>query len=38
MQSSGGVLLVCHQTHMLLHDDPGGVVMEVEQILRVPSQ
>jgi hypothetical protein len=36
--SSGGVLLVCYQTHMLLHTSPGSVVLEVEQVLRVPSQ
>jgi hypothetical protein len=29
-RSSNGVLLVCRQMHMLLHDDPGGVVLEVE--------
>jgi hypothetical protein len=34
----GGVLLVCCQTHTLLHDGPGGVVLEVEQLLRIPSQ
>jgi hypothetical protein len=37
-RSSGGVLLVCHQMHTLLHDAPGGVVLEVEQVLCVPSQ
>jgi hypothetical protein len=29
-RSSGGVLLVCHQTHTLLHDGLDGVVLEVE--------
>jgi hypothetical protein len=29
-RSSGSVLLICHQTHMLLHDGPGSVVLEVE--------
>jgi hypothetical protein len=28
--SSIRVLLVCHQMHTLLHDGPGGVVLEVE--------
>jgi hypothetical protein len=37
-RSSGGVLLICCQTHMLLHYGPGGVVLEVEQVLHVPSQ
>jgi hypothetical protein len=31
-------LLVCHQTRTLLHSYPGGVVLEVEQVLRVPGQ
>jgi hypothetical protein len=34
----GGILLVRHQTRTLLHAYPGGVVLEVEQVLRVPSQ
>jgi hypothetical protein len=29
-ESSSGVLLVCRQTHTLLHDGPDGVVLEVE--------
>jgi hypothetical protein len=32
------VLLVCCQTHTLLHAGPGGVVLEVEQVLCVPSK
>jgi hypothetical protein len=35
---SGGMLLVCCQTHTLLHAVPGGIVLGVEQVLRVPSQ
>jgi hypothetical protein len=31
-------LLVCRQTHTLLHACPGGVVLKVEQVLRVPGQ
>jgi hypothetical protein len=27
------VLLICGQMHMLLHVDPGGVVLQVEQVL-----
>jgi hypothetical protein len=34
----GGALLVRHQTHMLLHARPGGLVLEVEQVLHVPGQ
>jgi hypothetical protein len=33
-----GALLVCCQTHTLLHAHPSGVVLEVEQLLRVPGQ
>ena len=33
-----GTLLVCHQTRTLLHACPGGVVLQVEQVLRVPGQ
>jgi hypothetical protein len=33
MRSSSSVLLVCCQMHALLHDDPNGVVLEVEQVL-----
>jgi hypothetical protein len=33
-----GTLLVCRQTRTLLHACPGGVVLKVEQVLRVPSQ
>jgi hypothetical protein len=32
------VLLVCYQTHTLLHAGPSGVVLEVEHVLCVPSQ
>jgi hypothetical protein len=31
----GGLLRVCLQTHMLLDDNATGVVLEVEQVLRV---
>jgi hypothetical protein len=34
----GGTLLVRRQTRTLLHTCPGGVVLEVEQVLCVPSQ
>jgi hypothetical protein len=37
-RSSGGVLLVCCQTQTLLHNGPDGVVLEVEHVLRIPSQ
>jgi hypothetical protein len=30
---SGGTLLVCLQTRMLLHAYPGGAVLKVEQVL-----
>jgi hypothetical protein len=33
-----GTLLVCHQTSTLLYASPGGVVLKVEQVLRIPSQ
>jgi hypothetical protein len=33
-----GTLLVRRQTRMLQHAYPGGVVLEVQQVLRVPSQ
>jgi hypothetical protein len=33
-----GTLLVHHQTRTLLHAYPGGVVLKVEQVLRVPGQ
>jgi hypothetical protein len=33
-----GTLFICRQTRMLLHGHPGSVVLEVEQVLRVPSQ
>jgi hypothetical protein len=35
---SGGTLLVRRQMHKLLHACPGSVVLEVEQVLRVPGQ
>jgi hypothetical protein len=31
-------LLVHHQTRTLLHSCPDGVVLKVEQVLRVPGQ
>jgi hypothetical protein len=34
----GGTLLVHHQTRMLLPNYPGSVVLEVKQVLCVPSQ
>ena len=33
-----GTLLVRRQTHTLLHACPGGVMLKVEQVLRVPGQ
>jgi hypothetical protein len=36
--SGSGTLLVRRQTRTLLHACPGSVVLEVEQVLRVPSQ
>jgi hypothetical protein len=33
--SGGGVLLICGQMHTLLHAGPGGVVLQVEQVLRI---
>jgi hypothetical protein len=33
-----GTLLVRRQMHTLLHACPGGVVLKVEQVLRVPGQ
>jgi hypothetical protein len=38
MGGGGGTLLVHRQTRTVLHGCPGGVVMEVEQVLCVPSQ
>jgi hypothetical protein len=38
MDSGSGTLLARRQTCTLLHACPGGVVLEVEQVLRVPSQ
>lgn len=35
---SSGTLLVRRQTRTLLHASPGGVVMKVEQVLRIPGQ
>jgi hypothetical protein len=29
------VLIVCGQMHTLLHDSPGGVMLQVEQVLRI---
>jgi hypothetical protein len=34
----GGGLLIRRQTHTLLHAHPSGVVLEVEQVLRVSGQ
>jgi hypothetical protein len=34
----GGTLLVRRQTCMLLRSYPGGFVLEVEQVLRIPGQ
>jgi hypothetical protein len=33
-----GTLLIRRQTRTLLHTCPGGVVLEVEQVLRIPGQ
>jgi hypothetical protein len=38
VSGGGGTLLVRRQTRTLSHACPGGVVLEVEQVLRVPSQ
>jgi hypothetical protein len=35
---AGGTLLLRRQTRTLLHARPGSVVLEVEQVLRVPGQ
>jgi hypothetical protein len=32
------VLLICCQTHTLLHASTSGVVLEVEQVLHLPGQ
>jgi hypothetical protein len=34
----GATLLVHRQMRTLLHAHPGGVVLEVEQVLHIPSQ
>jgi hypothetical protein len=38
VRRSGGVLLICCQMHTLLHVGPSGVVLEVEQVLRIPRK
>jgi hypothetical protein len=38
VSGGGGTLLVRRQMRTLPHACPGGVVLEVEQLLRVPSQ
>jgi hypothetical protein len=38
MDGGSGTLLAHRQTRTLLHAYPGGVVLEVEQVLRVPGQ
>jgi hypothetical protein len=38
MGSGSSTLLICRQTRTLLHACPGGVVLEVEQVLRIPGQ
>jgi hypothetical protein len=38
MGGGDGALLVCRQTHTLLHARPGDVVLEVQQVLHVPGQ
>jgi hypothetical protein len=35
---SGGTLLICRQMRTLLPGCPGGVVLEVEQVLRILGQ
>jgi hypothetical protein len=35
VRNGGVVLIVCGKTHMLLHDHPDGVMLQVEQVLRV---
>jgi hypothetical protein len=38
MSGGSGTLLIRYQTRTLLYAYPGGVVLEVEQVLHVPSQ
>jgi hypothetical protein len=38
MSGGGGTLLIRHQMRTLLHACSGGVVLEVEQVLHIPSQ
>jgi hypothetical protein len=38
ISGGGGTLLIRCQTRTLLHAYPGGVVLEVEQVLHVPGQ
>jgi hypothetical protein len=38
MSGGSGTLLVFHLTRTLLHTCPGGVVLEVEQVLCIPGQ
>jgi hypothetical protein len=38
MSNGGGTLLICCQMRTLLHAYPCGVVLEVEQVLHIPSQ
>jgi hypothetical protein len=35
VRNGGVVFIVCSQTHTLLHDSPGGVMLQVEQVLRI---
>jgi hypothetical protein len=38
VSGGGGTLLICRQTCTLLYAFPGGVVLEVEQVLLIPGQ
>jgi hypothetical protein len=35
VRNSVVVLIICGQTHTLLHDNPGNVMLQVEQVLRI---
>jgi hypothetical protein len=35
LRNGGVVLIVCRQTHTLLHDNPNGVKLQVEQVLHI---
>jgi hypothetical protein len=35
MRNGGVALIVCGQTHTLLHDSPGGVMLQLEQVMHI---